>query len=216
LSAEVEMGSFPGSRLGWALAAWAVPAAANAQMALSMGTDGGITLPDADIRFVDPATQRPNPTPTLALGIDVAGYYVPSDHVAVGFAFSPTLYGAGPEPSPGLDFALGPRFVWRGGRAHVAADAAFVVATFDDRCSFERSEVRFGCPPTRGHEPAGPGWGVGLAPLIRVATFAETTHLLVGPAFRYQVARFDGPDDDLVLRKLQAVVAVHVFVDLTE
>lgn len=204
------------------LAACAYGARAEAQLAISVGADGGITIADPHLRFVDPNTRRPNAKPTVALGLDIAGYWEPSSATALGFAISPTLYGAGPEPSPGLNFALGPRFVWRPGPVHLALDAELVLSSFNDRCRVTSSaddgthpQERPDCPPTtRDYEPAAVGFGLGVSPLVRVATLGGAFDVLVGPSFRYQSARYEYSDGgSFVLGIAQAVLGVRMYGD---
>jgi hypothetical protein len=204
------------------LASCACAPRAEAEFAISFGADGGITIADPHVRFVDPNTRWPNPKPTVALGLDVAAYWEPSSATSLGFAISPTLFGAGPEPSPGLNFALGPRFVWRPGPLHLALDAELALSSFNDRCRVASPEddrvhpqERPDCPPTtRDYEPAAVGFAFGVSPLVRVATLGGAFDVLVGPSFRYQSARYEYSDGgSFVLGIAQAVLGVRMYGD---
>ncbi len=182
--------------------------------ALSAGLDGGLTFSDPAIEFVDTATRRDNQQPTFASGIDVAGYYLFSRTAALGLAIAPSFYAAGPQPSVGINFLVGPRFLWRPAWFHLALDAGLVVSAFDDRCDSPDARPTT-CEPTRPSEPAAIGFGVGLAPLFRV--WRESgIELLLGPALRYQRAsyRYTTGDDGFALQTVQAVFAARIFVDL--
>ncbi len=188
---------------------------AGAQIAFSAGVDAGISVADPRVQFIDPNVRFRNPRPTIGLGIDFAGYYLPTPSIALGFTMSPAFYGAGPEPSPGINFAVGPRLVWRSGRAHLAADVGLGLSAWNDRCRVELEPGPFSrpdCPPTRrDYEPAAIGYALGLAPLVRVNS-GDFVDVLVGPAFRYQSARYEYSDGGgLVLGIYQAVLAVRMF-----
>lgn len=203
---------------GALLSAWLFPAVAQAQWAFSFGTDGGITLADPRVRFLDPKARQRNTIVGPGLGIDLAGYYVPSKSIAIGLAMTPSLLTAGPEPSPGINFAFGPRLVWRAGRLHLAADAGVVLSAWEDLCQVDDPEMRRFCPLTHKSDPTATGFGFGLAPLVRVTKIEGVADLLVGPAFRYQSARYgltDAPGS-FVLSDFQAVIGVHMYLDVSE
>lgn len=194
----------------------ALPATARGQVALSGGVDGGLTFPTAGIARIDPSVDRRDPFPTVALGVDVAGYYLLPKNVALGFVLAPSFFAAGPEPSTGINFALGPRFVWRPAPLHVALDAGLVVSAFDDQCDGVQGVLPEGCPRTRTSEGSAPGFGAAFAPLYRM-WHLEKADVLFGPAMRYQVARYDyvdGGGDGYLLHAVQIVLAVRAFVDL--
>lgn len=74
-----------------ALVSFAYAPSVRAQIALGFGTDAGISITDPRVEFVDPNAHARNAKPTLAVGIDVAGYYVLSRSIALGSAISPAL-----------------------------------------------------------------------------------------------------------------------------
>ena len=185
--------------------------------AVSMGVDGGVTLSDPPIEFVDPAATKENALPTIALGIDIAGYYLFAKEFALGGTLAPAFFAAGAKPSAGINFMLGSRFVWRPAWFHLAVDGGVVLSAFDDRCASEDANVRGDCPQTRQAEPVGFGFGFGVAPLFRVWS-GEAIELLLGPAVRYHWAHYpyrqgEGSFD---LQNWQTVVALRLFADFTE
>ena len=184
--------------------------------ALSLGVDGGITISDPPIEFVDPAVTKENALPTIALGFDVAGYYLFTRELALGGTFTAAFYTAGPKPSAGVNFMLGPRFVWRPAWFHLATDGGVVVSAFDDRCAAERATIRAVCPQTQRAERVGVGFGFGLAPLFRVWT-NQAIDLLLGPAARYQWAHYSYTkvEGSFALQNWQTVIVLRLFADVT-
>jgi hypothetical protein len=183
---------------------------------VSLGVDGGVTFSDPDIEFVDAATAIDNPLPTVALGIDVAGFYMFSEQVALGVALAPAFYAAGPEPSLGINFLIGPRFVYRPAWFHLVVGGGFVVSAFDDRCDSDEPDRSNDCPLTRESAAAGLGFGLSAAPMFRLWTDDDGLDLLLGPEVRYQWARYDYEEGGggFTLQNVQAVLSARVFVSL--
>lgn len=183
--------------------------------ALSLGIDGGLTASDPPIEFVDPAETKENALPTIALGFDIAGYYLFTRELALGGTLDAAFYTAGPKPSAGINFLLGPRFVWRPAWFHLAVDGGLVVSAFDDRCAAERATIREVCPQTRRAERVGLGFGFGLAPLFRVWT-NQAIDLLLGPAVRYHWAHYAYTQGggSFALQNWQTVIALRLFADV--
>jgi len=184
--------------------------------ALSLGVDGGLTISDPPIEFVDPAATKENALPTVALGMDIAGYYLFTKELALGGTFAAAFYTAGPKPSAGINSMLGPRFVWRPAWFHLAMDGGVVVSAFDDRCAAERAVIRAVCPQTRRAERIGFGFGFGLEPLFRVWT-NEAIDVLLGPAVRYHWAHYSYTwgGGSFALQNWQTVIALRLFADVT-
>ena len=186
---------------------------ASAQLAVSAGPDFGVTSSNPKIGFIDRNTRYNNPVPTPALGIDVAMYWLPSRTTALGFAMTAVLYRAGPGPSGGLDFVLGPRFTWRPGPVQLALSAGYALSTYNGLCDGHASYPLPDCPLTRRSEPAASGFGVGLASLVRVWSAPGELDLLVGPSLRYLWAHYDETGTHgFAMPVFQAVVSVQVFI----
>ena len=204
-------------RIALVLACWLVADRAAAQLALSAGPDVGLTSTNPHIGFVDRNTRWNNPVPSAALGIDIAWYWLPSPTTALGFAMTAAAYRAGPGPSGGLNFVLGPRFVWRPGPVHLALSAGYALSTYNGLCDGHASLPLPDCPRTRSSEPAAPGFGVGLASLVRVWSSPGEIDLLVGPSLRYQWAHYDEEGTKgFAMPVFQAVLAVQIFVAIIQ
>jgi hypothetical protein len=169
----------------------------SAQFGISSSIDGGVSIAQPGQQLVDGGPPE-NPAPTIALGLEVGGYYLLERDLGVGFAITPAFFVAGPNDQPGLNFAIGPRLMWRPGVARVTADGGLVLSSWSDLCEADNPDAPERCVVrTRPAEPAGIGFGVGLAvtfPIVKLDEKEELGTLELGPMIRFQQARYDYSD----------------------
>jgi hypothetical protein len=190
------------------------PTTAAAQIGFSGGIDGGFSIASPDQQLLDPAARADDAKPTIALGIDLAGYWMPTPRFGVGLALAPAFFTAGTGSTAGIDFAVAPRVVWRLPPVRFTAEAGLVVSAYNDLCVADFEDRAPGCTLVRPAEPAGIGFGAALSALLPVWQEGDNVFIEVGPVLLYHHARFDYEDGQgsFSMPLFQAAVALRGFV----